>query len=88
MSPATCSGSPRPRSCGDEEGFNFKMGLLSEGSASTSTPSSGRNRSTNLPGHAALAASFNPPRFNPLGYRSKRHGRHIGRIRRSTTIAG
>ncbi len=25
---------------------------------------SGRNRSTNLPGHAALAASFNPPRFN------------------------
>ena len=30
---------------------------------------SGRNRSTNLAGHAALAASFNPPQFNPIGYR-------------------
>jgi hypothetical protein len=29
-----------------------------------------RNRSTNLPGHAALAASFNPPRFSQTRSRS------------------
>jgi hypothetical protein len=31
---------------------------------------SGRNRSTNLPGHAALAASFNPTRFKLAAARS------------------
>src|SRR5208282_5963764 len=41
--------------------------LLSEGWASTSTSFSGRNRSTNLAGHAALAASFNPKSPQHLG---------------------
>src|SRR5580700_5640645 len=36
---------------------------------------SGRNRSTNLPGHAALAASFNPTRFKLAAARSRRSPR-------------
>jgi hypothetical protein len=38
---------------------------------------SGRNRSTNLAGHAALAASFNPPRESTSGA----FGIILGRLR-------